>query len=513
MNINRFLGGLKRTVCVFLSSVLVLFAPVEAYVASASVTIAAGAYAILAILAACGILATSETFQALIGSWTSEAEYLARGASRQLGSYAQRIYDNARSGDVGIQETFVILEGALISAVCCNCGDTVEGIQVLAEDLKEFLRSCVGLTNTGAYIQVPTVPVDEVWGVTEWSRLEEYPLPNGFLTSPTCAQDPNYIYFLTVYALSGYGPDCMNIQKWYYYKTVDIFGFFDADRSRLTLYQRDAANAKYAAYSAPVYSAYVNSDGTLKYKTDNYSTWNRDWTLCTPADAGKLPFPVFTSMEDAQWYVSTGEVRNAYVSGTITMDLDGYRADVMDLAAGCIADVLTMPANAESGAEKLGLIKDVYPAGTIEDVQEAVKAGGIAIDHVTDVPSTGDVTLSDILSHVISLPGSIAKAIADIFTLTEEDAQEQLTVPEIISRKFPFCIPFDFAYLISTLAADPVAPRYVIPFHFDYDQWSFSYDFVIDLSSWEPLAVMIRLLMDILFCASLMLGTRALIRG
>ena len=182
-------------------------------------------------------------------------------------------------------------------------------------------------------------------------------------------------------------------------------------------------------------------------------------------------------------------------------------------AAGCIADVLTMPANAESGAEKLGLIKDVYPAGTIEDVQEAVKAGGIAIDHVTDVPSTGDVTLSDILSHVISLPSSIAKAIADIFTLTEEDAQEQLTVPEIISRKFPFCIPFDFAYLISTLAADPVAPRYVIPFHFDYDQWSFSYDFVIDLSSWEPLAVMIRLLMDILFCASLMLGTRALIRG
>ena len=338
-------------------------------------------------------------------------------------------------------------------------------------------------------------------------------VPNGFLTSPTCAQDPNYIYFLTVYTLSGYGPDCMNIQKWYYYKTVDIFGFFDADRSRLTLYQRDAANAKYAAYSAPVYSAYVNSDGTLKYKTDNYSTWNRDWTLCTPADAGELPFPVFTSMEDAQWYVSTGEVRNAYISGTITMDLDGYRADVMDLAAGCIADVLTMPANAEIGAEKLGLIKDVYPAGTIEDVQEAVKAGGIAIDHVTDVPSTGDVTLSDILSHVISLPDSIAKAVTDAFALTQEDAQEQLTVPEIISRKFPFCIPFDFAYMIGILAVEPETPRFVIPFRFDYDQWHFSYDFVIDLSEWEQLASVVRIMLDLLFCACLMLGTRSLIRG
>ena len=123
------------------------------------------------------------------------------------------------------------------------------------------------------------------------------------------------------------------------------------------------------------------------------------------------------------------------------------------------------------------------------------------------------MTLSDILSHVISLPGSIAKAIADIFTLTEEDAQEQLTVPEIISRKFPFCIPFDFAYLISILAAEPETPRFVIPFRFDYDQWHFSYDFVIDLSEWEQLASVVRIMLDLLFCACLMLGTRSLIRG
>ena len=507
------MNKVKRIACGLLSAFLVLFSPAHAYVASASVSVAAGAYAIIAILAACGILASSETFQALIGSWTTEAEYLARGASRQLGTYAQRIYDNARSGDIGVQETFVLLEGVLISAVCCNWGDTVTGIQALADDLKVFLKSCVGWTNTGAYIQVPTVPVDEVWGVTEWSRLDEYPLPDGYLTSPTCAQDPNYIYFLTVYALSGYGPDCMNIQKWYYYNTVDIFGFFDVDRSRMTLYKRDAANAKYATYSAPVYSAYVNSDGTLRYKTDNFSTWNREWMLCTPADAGELPFPVFTSMEDVEWYVGTGEVRNAYVSGTLTVDLDGYRADVMDLAAGCIADVLTMPASAEIGAEKLGIIKDVYPAGTIEEVGEAVGAGGIAIDGVTDVPVTGDVTLSDILNKVAALPSLVADSIAGLFTLTAEDVQGNLSIPGVISQKFPFCIPFDLAYLVEALSAKRETPRFVIPMKFDYEFFHYDEEFVVDFAEWDKAVTVLRVMLDVLFCAGLIVGTRSLIRG
>ena len=513
MKANGFSGAIKKGICVLLSAVLVLFSPAQAYVAGASVTLAAGAYAILAILAACGILATSETFQALIGSWTSEAEYLARGASRQLGSYAQRVYDNARSGDVGIQETFVIIEGALISAVCCDWGDTVAGIQVLTDDLKTFLKSCIGITNKGAFIQVPAIPVEEVWGVTEWSKGEKYPLPSGYLTSPFFVSDSNYSFFLTVYAVSDYGSETMNVQNWYYANTLDIFGVYDVSKKKLDLYQRDAANSRYASYSAFTFSAYVNRDGTLKYSTDSMSYWKRDWVFCSPADAGELPFPVFADLEDAKVYVGTGEIQNAYVSGTVSMDLDGYRADVMDLASGCIADVLAMPADMAAGAERLGAIADVYPAGTIDDVKEAVKAGGIAIGNVTDVPSAGDATLSDILSHVVSLPGSIAKAIADAFALDGDEAQEQLSVPEIISRKFPFCIPFDFAYLVGILAAEPETPRFVLPFRFDYDRWHFGYDFVIDLSSWEPLAAMVRIMLDVLFCACLMLGTRSLIRG
>ena len=66
---------------------------------------------------------------------------------------------------------------------------------------------------------------------------------------------------------------------------------------------------------------------------------------------------------------------------------------------------------------------------------------------------------------------------------------------------------------MSILAAEPETPQFVIPFRFDYDEFHISYDIVVDLSFLDELVAMIRIMLDILFCASLMLGTRSLIRG
>lgn len=507
---------LKRAVCGLLSAFLIFFAPCHAYAAAttaAAGAVAAGVYAIIEILSACGVLVGTAVYNTLIGSWSSESEYLLKGAEHALGAYAQRVYDNTRNGDIGIAEKFQAIEVALIASVTCNWGDTVAGVQVLTDDLKVFLKSCVGTTNEGAYVQVPAIPLEEVWGVTEWTKGEMYPLPNGYLTSPSFVNDSNYTFFLTVYALSTYGPKTMNIQNWYYANTLDIFGVYDAVKRKLDLYRRDAANSRYTSYSAPTFSAYVNRDGTLKYKTDSMSCWNRDWVLCSPADAGALPFPVFATMEAAMGYVSTGEIKDTYASGTVSLDLDGYRADVMDLASGCIADVLAMPATAEAGAEKLGVIADVYPAGTLDEVAEVVGAGGIAVDTVTDIPATGDVTLADILSHIISLPGTIARAIADLFTLEETDVENNLSIPAVIAEKFPFCIPFDMVYLIESLAADREVPRFVIPVKFDYFFLHYENEFVVDFAEWDKAVTALRVMLDLLFCACLISGTRSMIRG
>lgn len=83
-------------------------------------------------------------------------------------------------------------------------------------------------------------------------------------------------------------------------------------------------------------------------------------------------------------------------------------------------------------------------------------------------------------------------------------------LPESITTKFPFCIPFDVARclrLFSTSARE--APRWEC----DLGYGSSSYHVVIDLSMFNDVADFIRPLEYILFLVGLAVGTRALIRG
>lgn len=83
-------------------------------------------------------------------------------------------------------------------------------------------------------------------------------------------------------------------------------------------------------------------------------------------------------------------------------------------------------------------------------------------------------------------------------------------LPETITTKFPFCIPFDVARclrLFSTSARE--APRWEC----DLGYGSSTYHVVIDLSMFNDVANFIRPLEYILFLVGLAVGTRALIRG
>lgn len=83
-------------------------------------------------------------------------------------------------------------------------------------------------------------------------------------------------------------------------------------------------------------------------------------------------------------------------------------------------------------------------------------------------------------------------------------------LPESITTKFPFCIPFDVARclrLFSTSARE--APRWEC----DLGYGSSSYHVVIDLSMFNDIADFVRPLEYILFLVGLAVGTRALIRG
>jgi len=83
-------------------------------------------------------------------------------------------------------------------------------------------------------------------------------------------------------------------------------------------------------------------------------------------------------------------------------------------------------------------------------------------------------------------------------------------LPESITTKFPFCIPFDVARclrLFSTSSRE--APKWEC----DLKYGSNSYHVVIDLSQFDDLANFIRPLEYILFLVGLAIGTRSLMRG
>lgn len=75
------------------------------------------------------------------------------------------------------------------------------------------------------------------------------------------------------------------------------------------------------------------------------------------------------------------------------------------------------------------------------------------------ISSDGGIGKATDAITVSSVPGVADTTLTNYMT----DVKTDIDVPSIIIEKFPFCIPFDFYNIISTLCADPVAPVFRIP--------------------------------------------------
>ena len=257
----------KRVTCGILASLLLLACPIRARATSVGAAVAVGSYAVSEILAALGVLAGTSAVAVLIGTWDDEDTYEAQGALNELGTYAQMVYNNARSDIEEVAEKYQAIEETLIALVTSAWGTTVTGIKALVSDLKPYLKSIYGWGYIGEQWLVPTVPDLEVWAETSWSTLDFYPLPTTGLVPPVSTME-EYTLFLTVFCPSGYS-DVANVQNWYFYNALDIFGVYDVTTKQLDFYKRDAESSSYALYSADACSAYLYEDGTFKFSLQN----------------------------------------------------------------------------------------------------------------------------------------------------------------------------------------------------------------------------------------------------
>ena len=53
----------------------------------------------------------------------------------------------------------------------------------------------------------------------------------------------------------------------------------------------------------------------------------------------------------------------------------------------------------------------------------------------------------------------------------------------------------------------------MIPMKFDYEFFHYDEEFVVDFAEWDKAVTVLRVMLDVLFCAGLIVGTRSLIRG
>lgn len=83
----------------------------------------------------------------------------------------------------------------------------------------------------------------------------------------------------------------------------------------------------------------------------------------------------------------------------------------------------------------------------------------------------------------------------------------------IFENKFPFCIPFDIYQFFAMFYVEKEAPHIVVPVPFKGSNGVFSEDLTIDLSDYNYVSDVLRVMLYLLFIVGLMVATRRLIKG
>lgn len=153
------------------------------------------------------------------------------------------------------------------------------------------------------------------------------------------------------------------------------------------------------------------------------------------------------------------------------------------------------------------------------------------IDDVAGNPSIGIRVPTDV-SDVIDYTPDVARDIASADKVLDDTSTDDkdkpgdkdddkkpsskpgglptLILPEILFKtKFPFCLPWDLYNVFVLLNAEPVAPKFDIPFKFD--RLGIDYTFSIDLSEYEQLALISRVSLSVMFIIALILLSRKVI--
>lgn len=512
----------RRVLSLLMAGFLFFSVPIRAYATSAAVPISysVGSYILNLILNACGIDFSLSSVASVLGQWAGYDDYMERGSKGQLGAFSQYLYDcsqNAATAEA--REEFNNLIHVLDDAVHASWGAVVSGVKPLIEAVKEWLSGLAGYgTETLIYTTSASDAIkDSGWTRDSYCTTVKFPLVyySGSYIDTSINNSGRY-YWFTSYGACSYG-DASYVRNWYKkINSEEVFGLYHPDTDVVEFYRKDG-NGGYEAVTCFYHYGFILADGSYKFSAGNFDYGQIGYVFCERKYLGNLPFTVFLDEPSMAEYCQTGTVNNIAKAGQIGLEALSVNVGVQKSALAAVPDVITLPENAEAALKNVGVI-----SGATADeaaLKSALGSAGLVIDwrdEITDIPDTPGITDTDIkelMEKVAAIPAQITDLIFGQFDKKGEDVMEQMSIPSMIIQKFPFCIPFDVIYFIRILLAERETPRFEIPLTFDYLDFHYHEVFVLDFSAYDQLVTVLRVMLDLLFCACLINGTRALIRG
>lgn len=232
----------------------------------------------------------------------------------------------------------------------------------------------------------------------------------------------------------------------------------------------------------------------------------------------KASFDAFRTVRDAGGFASkdtsygyTGGISDVYNKSNVLDNVDIVGGVDAPTAVGAVSVPIAWPVNEDTLVDTLGGVQD----GSIPWDKTLSNVGTAAVDVV------GGKT------YVIGNEGVTTKEY--VYAKDKADAKdEEITVPDVVApsanlgaytiagleKMFPFCLPFDLIDFIKVLDAPAEAPRFTIPFKYPTRGGMATYDIVIDLSSFNSVAELLRDMECLAFIVGLIMITRSrMIRG
>lgn len=233
---------------------------------------------------------------------------------------------------------------------------------------------------------------------------------------------------------------------------------------------------------------------------ENVITYELDYSLYETLMPREIYVPVLLSL-------ATGLV-NGYDDWAIEIPKDDGITDE-------VAQGLTVAGGTSGVIERDGSLDNVDVVGVsgAKDDVVPIDWDNVSVEDLSEPYPYDDIKTVDLVDGVIVGTDTPIDEVVPPTDGADTPSDRNKYTLSGLTELFPFCIPFDLVMLFQTLKADAVAPCFKWKFVYYVDGEKKTEEIVLDLSKFNKVAEILRMMELLAFMIALTLKTRDLIRG